>query len=251
MAGTRLDGRVALVTGGTGPVGRAIAAALAGAGARVAVVHDDREPPAGLPDGVRAYRADVADRPSAESAIAQATADLGAIDVLVANAGQRVFGSFLALDEGDLRRCVEVDVHGALVCMQAVARGLVARGAPGRLLAVTSAAAIRAVPGSCAHAIAKAMATTLTQVAAVELGGHGITANVVATGWIASGVPGGVDRDLAVAATPAGRLTDAAEVGAVCAFLASDAASAVNGAVIPVDGGYSVTKSPGGSPLAP
>lgn len=250
MAGGTLDGRVALVTGGTGPLGRGIVAALAAAGASVAVVHDDPVLPAEAERlGALVLRADVADAAQLDAAVATTIRELGEIDVLVANASHRVTGSFLALEEAELRRCVEVDVHGALRCVQHVARRLIARGAPGRLLLVTSAAGQRAVPGSSAHAMAKAMAATIGQVAAVELGADGITCNVVAAGWTASPFLARADRDLALAATPSGRLVDPAEVGAVCAFLASDAAAAVNGAVVPVDGGYAVTKSPGGSPV--
>lgn len=250
MGSLRLDGRVALVTGGTGPIGRAIASALARGGARVAVVHDD----AVLPEGADALgelvlRADVADGDQVSRALARVRDELGEIDVLVANAAHRVSGSFLELEEAQLRRCLEVDVHGALRCVQQVARGLLARGAPGRLILVTSSAGLRAVPGSCAHAMAKAMAATVAQVAAVELGGEGITCNAVAAGWIESPFLARADRALAIGATPAGRLLDGCEIGDVCAFLASDAAAGVNGAVIPVDGGYAVTKSPGGSPL--
>ena len=248
MAG-RLEGRVAVVSGGSGPIGRAVAAALGEAGARVAVLHDGT---AGEPEGTEALvlRADVSDPGQVEAAFEEVAAQLGEVDVLVANASYRAAGSFLETREAELRRCLEVDVRGTLLCMQHVARGLLARGAPGRLVLVGSVAGLRTVPGSCPHAIAKAMAGTLAQVAAMELGGAGITCNMVAAGWTPSSfLDEHADRDLAVAATPAGRLVEPAEVGALCSLLAGDAAAAINGAVIPVDGGYSIAKSPGGSPI--
>lgn len=244
-----LHGRVALVTGGTGPIGRAIVTALAAEGARVAVLHHDAAATPAPTGAEMALRADVTDAAAVEAAVDQIVATLGEVDVLICNAGHRLTGSFLALEAEDLRRCIEVDVLGTLLCIQQVAGRLAARRAPGRIVAVTSVAGLRALPGACAHAIAQAMATTLTQVAAVELGAEQITCNVIATGWVEAPLMDRVNREIVVAATPAGRLIDPAEIGSVCAYLAHPSASAVNGAVITVDGGYSVTKSPGGSPL--
>ncbi|MBS1894753.1 MAG: SDR family oxidoreductase [Actinobacteria bacterium] len=247
MAGS-LEGRVAVVTG-AGPVGRAVAAAFAAEGARVAVLHDGT---AGEPQGLDALvrRADVSVPAQVEAAFADVVAELGEVDVLVAGATHHVLGSFLETREAELRRCVEVDVRGALLCMQRVARRLIERGAPGRLILLGTSAGLRTVPGSFAHGIVKAMEGTLAQVAAMELAPHGVTCNLVAAGWTPSSfLDEQVDRELAVAATPAARLIEPVEVGAMCAFLAGDAAAAVNGAVIPVDGGYSIAKSPGGSPI--
>ncbi len=248
MAG-QLENRVAVISGGSGPIGRAVVAALAAEGARVAVLHDGA---AGEPEGPGALvlRADVSDPAQVEQAFATVAAELGEVDVLVAGAAHHVLGSFLETREAELRRCIEVDVRGALLCMQQVARRLIERGAPGRLILLSTVAGLRTVPGSCAHGIAKAMEGTLAQVAAMELAPHGVTCNVVAAGWTPSEfLEENVDRELAVAATPTARLTEPAEVAAMCAFLAGDAAAAVNGAVIPVDGGYSIAKSPGGSPV--
>lgn len=240
--------RVILVSG-AGPIGVAVAARLAAAGAKVAVL-DDGE--AVAPEGVEALalRADVADPEQVEAALAQVVETLGEVDGLVATASHRALGSFLETREADLRRCVEVDVRGSLNCVQAVARRLLDRGAPGRLVLVGSVAGLRTVPGSCPHAIAKAMSATLAQVAAMELAPAGITCNLVAAGWTPSGfLDGQVDRELALAATPSGRLVEPDEVAALCEFLLGPGAAAVNGAVIPVDGGYSIAKSPGGSPI--
>lgn len=249
MAGQLAD-RVAVVSGGSGPIGRAVVEALGAAGARVAVL-DEGAAVAGIDlPGVLAIEADVTDPDQVSRALDRVGAELGEVDVLLTNASHPVLGSFLETREADLRRCLEVDVRGALICVQQVARRLLERGAPGRLVLLSSVAGLRTVPGSCAHGIAKAMAATLAQVAAMELGGEGITCNVVAAGWTPSGfLEEHADRDLVIGATPSGRLIEPAEVAALCAFLASDAASGVNGAVIPVDGGYSIAKSPGGSPI--
>lgn len=248
MAG-QLEGRTAVVTGGTGALGLGIVGALREAGARVAVLHDGS---AGLPidSEVLAIEADVSDATQVDAAFAEVRDGLGEVDVLVAAASHRALGSFLDLPESRLRRCLEVDVRGALLCMQQVALRLLERGSPGRLILLGSVAGQRTVPGSCPHAIVKAMAATLAQVAAMELGGAGITCNFVAAGWTPSSfLDAEADEGLAIAATPIGRLIDPGEVGAVCAFLASEAAAGVNGAVIPVDGGYGIAKSAGGSPI--
>lgn len=247
----RLAGQVAVVSGGAGPVGRAVAAALSEAGATVAVLDRDAAAAEELGSrGIHFFEVDVADAAEVERALDRVAAELGEVGVLVTNASHHLTGSFLDLREAELRRCLEVDVRGALLCMQRVARRLLEREAPGRLVLLTSVAGLRAVPGSCAHSMAKAMTATIGQVAAMELGGEGITCNVVASGWTESSfLEEQVDRDLAIAATPSARLTEPAEVGAVCAFLASAASAGVNGAVIPVDGGYAIAKSPGGSPI--
>lgn len=242
--------RVVLITGGTGPIGRATARSFVERGARVAVLHDDERTVADL-DGVLVLRADVGEYDALDAALAQVTSELGPIDVLVAAAGHRITGSFLDLDPDDLRRTIEVDVRGALFSARYVARSMRERGTPGRILFLTTAAGIRAVPGSCAHGVAQAMKATLAQVAGVELGGDGITCNVIAAGWVESSFMTRVNRDLVTAATPSGRLVDPEEIAAMCLFLASDVGSGVNGAIIPVDGGYAVTKSAGGSPLRP
>lgn len=248
MAG-QLEGRIAVVTGGTGALGSGVVAALEGAGARVAVLHDGS---AGAPRDpeVLTVETDVSDPARVDAAFAAVREELGEVDVLVAGASHRALGSFLGVSESELRRCLEVDVRGSLLCVQQVATRLLERGSPGRLILLGSVAGLRTVPGSCPQAIAKAMAATLAQVAAMELGGAGITCNFVAAGWTPSSfLAAEADEDLAIAATPTGRLTDPAEVGAVCAFLASAAAAGINGAVIPVDGGYGIAKSPGGSPI--
>jgi len=118
------------------------------------------------------------------------------------------------------------------------------RGGPGRVIFLVSTASIRPVHGAALAATAGGFLSTLAQVGAVELGGNSVTVNVVAHGWIE-----GADSDAFVEGIPAGRLARPEEVAEVCVFLASRAASYVNGAVVPVDGGFWITKTGGGSPL--
>jgi NAD(P)-dependent dehydrogenase (short-subunit alcohol dehydrogenase family) len=119
-----------------------------------------------------------------------------------------------------------------------------AAGTPGRIVFVVSTTSLRPVHGAALVAAAGGFLTTIGQVGAVELGAKGITVNAVAHGWI-----DGEDPDGFVDGVPAGRLARPAEVADAVAFLASESASYVNGAVLAVDGGFWITKSSGGSPL--
>jgi len=167
----------------------------------------------------------------------------GGDEALVVGAGRTPTRSFLDLEQSQWEGTV-AGLEAAFTAAQAFARGLVERGRQGRILFLSSPAAVRAVEGASLAGIAGAFLATMAQVAAVELAPSGITVNVVVPGF----VRGEADERL-VAAIPAGRLAEAEDVAEVCAFLASDAARYVTGAVVVVDGGFSITKSPGGSPL--
>ena len=173
-------------------------------------------------------------------ALAEALAPVGDSRTLVAGTGEHRVAPFLELEQADWDATV-AGLTAAFRATRDASAELLARGEPGRLLLVSTAAALRPVQGACLAATAGAFLHTLAQVAAAELSGDGITANVVA--------PGFVGDDRFVAATPAGRAPTPDDVADVCAFLASDAGAFVTGAVIPVDGGFSLTKAPGGSPL--
>lgn len=165
------------------------------------------------------------------------------VDVLVAGTSPGRAAPFLDLGQDDWAAEI-VEIRRAFLAARDAARSLVARGAPGRILLLSSSPAVRPVHGATLQAVAGAFLTTMAQVAAAELGSAGVTVNVVAPGWVEGLAPDGLAD-----AVPAGRLAKPEEVGEVCAFLASEAASYVNGAVVTVDGGFSITKSPGGSPL--
>ena len=173
-------------------------------------------------------------------AIASLLGERAAIDVVVAGAGGTRVAPFLELSQGDWEAMV-AGLRQAFRTVQRSSASLVERGAPGRMIFVSSAAAIRPLHGAALAATAGGFLTTLAQVAAVELGPSGVTANVVA--------PGFVGDERFVEATPSGRAPTSADVAEACAYLASEAAAGVTGAVLVVDGGFSITKSPGGSPL--
>lgn len=172
--------------------------------------------------------------------LADAVGPVGDERTLVAGTGEHRVAPFLEVTQADWEATV-AGIRDAFRAGRDTAAELVEQGRPGRLIFVSTAAALRPVQGACLAATAGAFFHTLAQVAAVELAAEGVTANVVA--------PGFVSDERFVESTPAGRAPEPSDVADVCAFLASDAASFVNGAVIPVDGGFSISKSGGGSPL--
>jgi NAD(P)-dependent dehydrogenase (short-subunit alcohol dehydrogenase family) len=165
------------------------------------------------------------------------------LDVVVAGAGRQPAAHVLELDQRRWEAAVTAAKRGFLTA-QRTAAVWETTGAPGRIVFVVSTAALRPVHGAVLDATAGGFLTTIGQVGAVELAGKGITVNTVVHGWLE-----GEDPDGFVEGIPVGRLVKAEEVAEAVGFLASEAAAAVNGAVLAVDGGAWITKTAGGSPL--
>jgi gluconate 5-dehydrogenase len=243
----RLDGRTALVTGSARGLGWEMAYGLAEAGARV-LLHGrsaDRLAPrlaelrdAGFAADGLAF--DMADRSAMGDAIARA----GRIDVLVHNVGERDRRPFAEIAPDDFARLVDVDLSAAHALVKAVLPGMLERQW-GRLILVASIVADLAVPGAVSYVAAKGGLTALARALAAEFGATGVTANALSPGFFATETnarliaspQGEKQRDRC----PAKRWADPGEIAGAAIFLASPAASYVNGHTLVVDGGVSAT----------
>ncbi len=243
-----LDGRIAVVTGGAGGIGRATCRALAAAGARIVVLDIDaaacHEVAAELTDqGVEALAvvADVAKPDDVEAASRETAAAFGGCDVLVNNAAILTWFGLEELDVTEWERVLSINLTGAFLCMQRFGRQMLAQGR-GSIINVASVAASSPEIGAGSYASAKAGLTMLTRQAAVEWGPRGVRVNAVSPGVIDTGQASQFLQDAASVRRrkrmiPLGRFGDPREVARVIAFLAGDASSYVNGQNVEVDGG--------------
>ncbi|HSR22361.1 MAG TPA: SDR family NAD(P)-dependent oxidoreductase [Candidatus Eisenbacteria bacterium] len=249
----RLDGRVALVTGAGSVrgIGRAVAAACAGAGAHVALADLDgegaRRNAADLGDPAIGLPVDVTDPASVASATAEVRERLGPVDVLVCSAGITRGTPLWDISLEEFDRVLSVNVRGTFICLQAVLPDMRVRGW-GRVIMLGSQAGKQGggVFGSAHYACSKAALRGLCQGAARELGPFGVTCNVIAPGMVdtdiivAGGATAEQVRELAervAAATPSRRIARPDDIAAAALFLASDAAGQVTGEVLDVNGG--------------
>ena len=245
-----LAGHVALVTGAARGIGAAIARDLAAAGAHVVVNYrTQRERAEALVAEIVAAGGtaevvafDVAVATEVEGAVRAATVRLGKVDVLVNNAGVSADALILRTKDEDWNRVLDVNLKGVFNCTKAVARGMM-RARSGRIINISSVVAVMGNTGQAAYAAAKAGVIGFTKSTARELAGRGITANVVAPGFIATDMTDGMDpaaRDLYLALIPLGRLGTAAEVAAAVSFLAGPGGAYITGQVIHINGGLYV-----------
>ncbi len=242
-----MGGRVALVTGASRGIGRACAIALAADGHRVGVCfgHDEQGAAdtcatvvAGGGEAV-AVRADVGDPAAVDAAFTIVEESYGRVEVVVANAGITRDGLFLRMDDDAWGAVLRTNLDGAFHTIRRAAPGML-RARFGRIVAVGSVAGMSGSPGQANYAAAKAGLIGLTRAVARELGSRNVTANVVAPGPITTAMTDALSDDRRQAMTslvPLGRFGSAEEVASVVAFLCSDAAGYVSGAVVPVDGG--------------
>ena len=244
-----LRNRIALITGGTHGIGRAILDHFLSEGARVATVA--REAPADLPAGVSFLPYDLANASGIASLVDRIESDLGPLDVLVNNAGIWRETPSLGLNEADWRQVIAVNLTAPVLLASAAARGMASRGY-GRIVNITSIHGRFAADSALAYATAKGGLDQATRNLAVDLAPHGILVNAVAPGFIATrlSVTDSVhERDtdwfqsvyVQNRKLPLRRHAEPSEVAPMVTWLASDQNTYVTGQVIGIDGGLSVT----------
>ncbi len=229
------EAKVALITGGNRGIGLAIAERFKSEGYQVVVTHRSGLAPEGL-DGVIM---DVTDSESVNSAVASVEEKYGRIDILVANAGITKDGLVMRMSDGDFESVVETNLMGAFRVARACTRGML-KAKSGRMIFVGSVVGMLGSAGQVNYAATKSGLIGMARSFARELGSRGITANVVAPGFVETDMTQVLEekrKSEIIGAIPLARFATPDEVAGVVAFLASPAAAYISGAVIPIDGG--------------
>jgi 3-oxoacyl-[acyl-carrier protein] reductase len=227
--------RVVLVTGGSKGIGYGIAVRLAKAGHRVAATYRSGDVPA----DVLGVQCDVTDPAQVEAAFTQVESSIGAVEVLVANAGITRDTLLMRMSDEDWDRVIATNLSGAFRVARRAARPMV-RGKFGRIVFVSSVVGMMGSAGQVNYAASKSGLVGMARSLARELGSRGITANVVAPGFIETEMTAELGEDLIkkyAQQIPLGRFGSVDDVAGTIEFLAGDAANYITGAVIPVDGG--------------
>lgn len=245
-----LDGKVVLVTGGSRGIGRAMALRLAGQGAEVMINYVRHRTQAeetvadieAIGGRCRAFKANLADETSIDALMVELRLHTDRLDILVANAASGVQRPLLELTGHHWDWAVNVNARSLLLLARQVVPLMPAGG---RIVAVSSIGAVRAIPGYTVVGASKGALESLVRHLAVELGPRGITVNTVRAGVVdTDALKKFPDREAilanALARTPLGRLTRPEDVADVCLFLCSQLAGMVNGQTLVVDGGYAV-----------
>lgn len=227
--------RSVLVTGGNRGIGAAIAARLAADGHKVAVTYRSGEPP----QGVLAVRCDVTDPASVDQAFSAVEAAQGPVEVLVANAGITDDTLLLRMSEDTFSRVLDANLTGSFRVAKRASSGML-RKRWGRLIFISSVVGLSGGAGQANYAASKAGLVGFARSVARELGSRNITANVIAPGFVDTDMTRELSeerRKEILAQVPARRYAQPAEIAGAVAFLASDDAAYITGAVLPVDGG--------------
>ncbi|MFD7898926.1 beta-ketoacyl-ACP reductase [Streptomyces sp. NPDC059743] len=227
--------RSVLITGGNRGIGLAIARHLAAAGDRVAVTYRSGEPP----EGLLAVQCDITDTEQVDVAFKQVEEQHGPVEVLIANAGVTKDQLLMRMTEEDFTSVIDTNLTGAFRITKRATRGML-RAKKGRVVLISSAVALRGESGQANYAASKAGLIGFARSMARELGSRNITFNVVAPGLTETSMADNLSdeqRENLKSQIPLGRLARPEEIAATVAFLASEEAAYITGAVVPVDGG--------------
>jgi len=244
-----LTGKTALITGASGGLGRSFALTLARYGARVAVAARRVDQLAETIAEVEtnggsgmAIEMDVTDPENVKAGFARAEAELGTIDIVVANAGVAPRGTTLDMTPADWTSVIDANLNGVFYTVQEAARRMVASGTRGSIITTSSILALRVRPGAPAYVASKAAVTHLTKALALEFSSHGIRVNAIAPGYFETDL----NRQLLqsekgralIEGIPLKRTGNYSELDGALLLLASQAGSFMTGTVIAVDGGH-------------
>ena len=227
--------RTVLVTGGNRGIGYAIAERMIAEGHRVAVTARSGSGP----EGSLTVRAEMTDAASIDAAFAEIEAELGAVEVVVSNAGITRDTLLLRMSEEDFADVIDTNLTGTFRVVKRAAKGLL-KGRFGRVILISSVVALYGSPGQINYSSSKAALVGFARSLTRELGSRGITANVIAPGFIETDMTAALPEEQQqtyLASIPAGRFGRPDEIAATAAWLAGDDAGYISGAVIPVDGG--------------
>ena len=227
--------RTVLVTGGNRGIGRSIAEEFVALGHRVAVTARSGEGP----EGTLTVKADVTDAASLDAAFTEVETAYGPVEVVVANAGITRDTLLMRMSEDDFTDVIDTNLSGAFRVVKRASKGML-KARFGRIILVSSVVGLYGSAGQVNYSASKSGLVGIARSVTRELGARGITANVVAPGFIESDMTAELSDDLRtkyLASIPAARFAQVAEVAKVITWLASDDAAYISGAVIPVDGG--------------
>ncbi len=242
--GEELAGQVAVVTGGSRGIGRAVAESLAAGGAKVAVVARSVERAAAvaaeLPgSGHQAFACDVADAEAVGALVSAVESELGSLDILVNNAGITEDNLLMRIRDEDWDRVLDTNLKGAFLTTRAVSRGMMRRR-HGRIINISSVVGLTGNKGQVNYAASKAGLIGMTKAVAKELASRNILCNAVAPGFIETDMTAAMTeaaQGALMGEIPLGRLGTPNDIGAVVRFLAGPGAAYITGQVIVVDGG--------------